>query len=91
MRTTGAIIIALAAASVANASLGGARAEGFDLQDWYRRTEALVQSLTGPPPGIGRDIIAPPGNIDPKMAFEPPQPSGTLRIIPPPEPFARRP
>ena len=79
MRAAGLIAVAILAAPVADA-----RAGSFDLNDLYRRTEALVQSLIGPSHG-GREVIAPPGNIDPKMAFDPPSPSGTMLIIRPSE------
>ena len=71
----------LIAAAVLAAPIAGAHAEGLDLRDVYRRTEALVQSLIGG--DRGREVIAPPGHIDPKMAFEPPHASGTMRIIRP--------
>jgi hypothetical protein len=47
-----------------------------------------VQSLLGE--DRGREVIAPSGQIDPKMAIEPPHASGTMRIIRPPEPFEQR-
>ena len=81
MRVAGPLAVAIAAA----ASIVGAHAEGFDLRELYRRSESLAQSLVAPRPDTGREIIAPPGNIDPKMAFEPPRPLGTMRIIHPPE------
>jgi len=68
------VLLALAAAS--------ARAEPFDGRDTYRRVERLLQSLVGWPPA-DREIIAPPGNIDPRMALTPPQPRGTMRVITP--------
>jgi hypothetical protein len=79
MRAAGLIAIAILAAPIA-----GARAESFEVQDIYRRTEALVQSLLGPGRNNDREVIAPPGDIDPKMAFEP-RAAGTMRIIRPPE------
>jgi hypothetical protein len=83
MRAAWLIAVAILAAPVA-----GARADGFDLRDLYRRTEALVRSVVGP--HSGPEVIAPPGNIDPKMAFEPPRPAGTMRVIRPPEPSEQR-
>jgi hypothetical protein len=80
MRAAALIAVAILAIPVA-----GARADSFDVGDLYRRTEALAQSLLGPGPGRGREVIAPPGNIDPKMAFEPPGVAGTMRVIRPPE------
>ena len=74
---------ALIAVAILVGPVAGARAESFDLRDIYRRTETLVQSLLGD--DRGREVIAPPGNIDPRMAFEPPRPTGTMRIIRPPE------
>ena len=84
MRAAGLVAAVFIAAPIA-----GARADGIDLRDLYRRTEALVQSLTGQ--GSGREVIAPPGNIDPKMAFEPPRATGTMRVIRPPERSEQRP
>jgi hypothetical protein len=78
----------LLAAVVIAAPIAGARADGIDLRDLYRRTEALVQSLTGQ--DSGREVIAPPGNIDPKMAFAPPGHSGMMQVIRPTEPFQQR-
>ena len=63
---------------------GTARGDGIDLHDWYRRAETLVQSVIGNPAAADREVMAPSGNIDPKMAFEPPRPVGTMRIIRPP-------
>ena len=77
MRAAGLIAVTVLAAPIA-----GAHAEGLDLRDVYRRTEAFVQSLLGE--DGGREVIAPPGRIDPKMAFEPPHAFGTMRIIRPP-------
>ena len=80
MRAAGLIAVTVLAAPIA-----GARAEGLDLRDAYRRTEAFVQSLLGE--DRGREVIAPPRHIDPKMAFEPSHGYGTMRIIRPREPF----
>jgi hypothetical protein len=80
MRAMGLIAVAILAAPV-----GGARADGVGVGDLYRRTEALVQSLLGADRDRGGEVIAPPGNIDPKMAFEPPVVAGRMRIIRPPE------
>ncbi len=78
MRGTGfAAIVLLTLAA------GSAHAESFDARDSYRRVEALVQSLIGGH-RADREVIAPPGNIDPRMALAPPQPPGTMRIITPP-------
>jgi hypothetical protein len=77
MRTTGVLVIALAILWS-----GDARAESVDFRDVLRRTEALVQSIFAP---TGREVISPPGDVDPRMAFEPPLPPGTMRVIPPPE------
>lgn len=84
MRAAGLLAVVVIAAPI-----GGARAESFALGDLYRRTEALVQSLIGQ--DSGREVIAPSGNIDPKMAFAPRYPLGTMRVIRPPEPFEQRP
>lgn len=62
---------------------GAARAEPFDAQDLVRRAEALAQSLIGRS-AADREVIAPPANIDPKMALVPPRPRGTMQIITPP-------
>jgi hypothetical protein len=84
MRAAALLAVAIAATPVA-----AARADSIDLRDLYREAQALVRSLAGPGQGSGREIIEPPGNIDPKMAFAPPGPRGTLRIVRPPEPFDR--
>lgn len=78
MWAAGLIAIAILAVPAA-----AARAEGFDLSDLYRRTEALARSVLGQ--GQSREVIVPPGNIDPRMAFEPPRAGGTMRVIRPPE------
>lgn len=85
MRAAGFLAVAVIAAPIA-----GARADGFDLRDLYRRTQILARSLLGPGQDSSSAVIAPPGNIDPKMAFEPPRPAGTLRVIRPTEPFEQR-
>ena len=61
---------------------GGAHAEALDARDLYRRAEALVQSLIGDRP-VDRNMIKPPGNVDPQMALVPPQ-GGMMRMIAPP-------
>ena len=76
------------AAAVLVAIAGTARAEAFDLAAVYRRAEAVVQSLFGPPPA-DPDIIKPPGNIDPKMALMPPA-GGRMRLLEPSPPFRQR-
>jgi hypothetical protein len=85
MRAAGLIAVAIVAAP-----LTGARAGDFDIQDLYHRTEALVRSLIGPARDRGREVIAPPRDIDSKMAFEPSRPAGTMRVIRPVEPFQQR-
>ena len=70
------------AALVLLASVAAARAELFDARDWYRRIEAFTRSLVEPA-RPDQDVIAPPGNIDPKMAIIPTT-RGAMRIIPPP-------
>ena len=80
MRAAGLIAVAILAAPLASA-----RAESFDVEDLYRRTRAMIEALIGPGQRGGGEVIAPPGNVDPKMAFEPPRPAGTMRIIRPPE------
>jgi hypothetical protein len=87
MRQTG-----LAAILFVALSTGAAHAELLDAPDWapdwYRRVEALAQSLIGGRLAdhevVSPPIIKPPGNIDPQMALVPPQPRGTARIIIPP-------
>jgi hypothetical protein len=83
MRAAGLLAVAILAVPIA-----GARADGFDLRELYRSTEALVRSVVGQ--DRGREVIAPPGDIDPKMAFAPPHPLGTMRVIRPREPFEQR-
>lgn len=78
----------LLAAAILAVPIAGARADGFDLRDLYRRTEALVRSAVGQ--GHSRDVIAPPVGIDPKMVFAPPQQVGAMRVIRPTEPFEQR-
>jgi hypothetical protein len=78
MRQTG-----LAAILFVAVSTGAAHAELFDALDWCRRVEALARSLID---GhlADREIVKPPGNIDPQMVLVPPQARGTARIIIPP-------
>ncbi len=76
--------IALAAfVLAAAAAAGAAQAESLCPYDWCRHVEALVGRLLDKKP-TGHDIIAPPANIDPKMALVPPRPGGTMRMIVPP-------
>ena len=86
MRAAGLLAVAIAAMPVA-----GAHADGVDVRELYRRTQAMIESVVDPAQGRGPEVIAPPGNIDPKMAFEPPRPAGAMRVIRPPEPFAQQP
>ena len=86
MRST-AVAAALIALSAL--SMGVARAEGFDIRDWRRQAEALVQSLLDGR-RTDREIIVPPANVDPKMALVP-SPQGTMRIIVPPREAEGRP
>ncbi|HKS90235.1 MAG TPA: hypothetical protein VJR70_12405 [Stellaceae bacterium] len=60
---------------------GSAEASSLDGTDWLRHARAWVQTLLAAPPA-DRDVIAPPGNIDPQMAVAPPA-FGALRIIRP--------
>jgi hypothetical protein len=86
MRAAGLLAVAITAIPLASA-----RADGFDVRDLYRRTQAMIESLADPGQGRGPEVIAPPGNIDPKMAFEPPRATGTMRVIRPPERSEQRP
>ena len=81
----------LTAVALLALSAGPAPADGLDSRDWYRRAEALVRSLVGLAPADDREVIAAPGNIDPKMAHVPPEPHGTMRIIVPPGGVGGRP
>jgi hypothetical protein len=85
MRATGFAAIMLVAASA-----GAAHGELNDpdwAMNWSRRAEALARSLAlaltlrGAP---DREIIRPPGNVDPKMVLAPRQNQGRMRIITPP-------
>jgi len=79
--------IGFAALALAAISAGVAHADALDARDLYRRAEAVVQSLAGAlagGPAADREVIAPPGNIDPQMALSPPQPRGAMRVITPP-------
>lgn len=82
---------AVAAVSIALGALSidAAHAERLDAADWFRRAEALVQALVGAARD-DREIIAPPSDLDPKMALVPPL-HGTMRIIVPPGEAGRRP
>lgn len=82
--------IASAAVGLAAISAGVAHAEALDARDLYHRAEALVQSLIGEH-AADHEVIAPPENIDPKMALLPPLPPGAMRIITPPGSSGRRP
>jgi hypothetical protein len=66
------------------AGSGAARAEWSDPPEWYRQLSQTMRALLGPPPR-DREVIKPPGNIDPKMVLVPPQTSGRMPIITPPE------
>ncbi len=88
---------AFAAATIALAAipLGVAHGDSVESRAWCwnwpqdvtRRAAALVQSLVARPadPEVADpEVIAPRADIDPQMAFVPPQPQGTMRIIVPP-------
>ena len=75
MRRIGLAALALLAAS------GSVQAKEFDADRAYRRMERLMQSWLAPKGG--HEIIAPPGDIDPRMAIKPPR-QGTMRVITPP-------
>ena len=75
--------IALAAMLLIAGSAGPATAKVCDSRNWYRRVHSWVQSLVAGQM-TDREVIAPPANIDPKMALVPPGPHGAMRIIPPP-------
>jgi hypothetical protein len=64
---------------------GNAHADSTALPDWYRQARAAVQSLLGQERRPDTEVIAPPANIDPKMAVIPPG-SATMRIIAPSSP-----
>ena len=85
MHATGFAAIMLVAASA-----GAAHADWNDPdwpRDWSRQAQILAQSLAqaltlqGTP---DREIIRPPGNIDPKMAVVPRHDQGRMRTIVPP-------
>jgi hypothetical protein len=80
--------VAVAAVVLIAVAGGRAQAESFDVHDLYRTAAALVQSLFKQAPA-DREIIEPPGNIDPKMALAPPG-GGTMRLIEPTQPFRQR-
>ena len=83
-------VAGLFAVATLTVPMATAQAESWGLADLYGRTQMLAQSLFGRGQDSGREVIAPPGNIDPKMAFEPPGHSGTMRVIRPTEPFQQR-
>ena len=72
------------AATMLSVSLltGSAQADTGTLPDWYRQARAAVHSLLGQAVQRDMDVIAPPANIDPKMAVVPPG-SATMRVIAP--------
>jgi hypothetical protein len=80
MRAVGPAALLLLAA----VSIGAAHAEPNDAPDWSQRMERAVHSLLAGNNAPDPEVIAPPGNTDPKMALVPP-PSGTLRLIVPPD------
>jgi hypothetical protein len=63
---------------------GAAPADARDISGWRQEAAAWVHALLGERPA-DREIIAPPDQIDPKMALAPPQPGGTMRVITPPK------
>lgn len=87
MRSTAvaATLIALGALSI-----DVAQAEGFDIRNWRRQAEALVQSLIDGGQRTDREITVPPAYIDSKMALVPSL-QGTMRIIVPPREAGGRP
>jgi hypothetical protein len=78
MRTAGLAITLSALLFV-----GNAHADSAALPDWYRQARAAVQSLLGQERRPDTEVIAPPANLDPKMALVPPG-SATMRVIAPP-------
>ena len=81
MRRTGLIAIAMA---IAAATTGAAQAGSCDTWAWCRHAQAAIQSLIGKLGAPDPEIIAPSGDIDPKMALLPPPRQGTMRVIRPP-------
>jgi len=75
--------IALAAAVFVLAG-GGASADPFAPGEWVRQGEALLRSLASGFSGGDPEVIAPPGNVDPKMALVPSAPQAPMRVIAPP-------
>ena len=73
---------AFAAIVLAAMPIAAAQAKPQDGPDWFRRTQAWVDSLLGERPA-DHEIIAPPANIDPEMVLVPPTARGTMRIIRP--------
>jgi hypothetical protein len=65
-------------------SNGAAHAEAFAPGEWVRQGEALLRSLVGGFSAGDPEVIAPPANVDPKMALVPPGPQPPMRIIVPP-------
>ena len=80
--------IGLAAIVLVALAGGPVKAEAFDVHDLYRKAEALVQSLFKPAPA-DREVVRPPGTVDPRMALAPPT-GGTMRLIEPSQPFRQR-
>lgn len=62
----------------------GARADSSSFGDWYRKAVTMAHSLIDDGAASDREVIAPPGNVDPDMVIGPKQPQGTMRVIPPP-------
>lgn len=80
--------LAAAAVIVLCSPAASARADCLGVSDALHRVEATVQSLIAGQPKADHDVIAPPGDVDPKMALAPPQ-AGIMRIIPPPSAAGR--
>ena len=63
--------------------LAAARADGFDLHEFYGRVKSFAEAAIGPATPRRGDVQVPAAEIDPKMALLP-RGNGRLRIIAPP-------
>jgi len=77
-------LLIVAAIAFTGCWCGAARADAFCLDDWYRKTAALVQSLIEGGVPKDRDVIKAPADVDRQMALAPPAPGGAMRVIKPP-------
>lgn len=53
------------------------------IEDWYSRAQPLIEAFDRTLVSSDRDVIVPPGDVDPQMPVVPPPDTGPMPIIRP--------